>query len=87
MLLLMDEFLGKDRWWISLNLLGVFFGIIFRGEIWKGDIGGDRKGLVSLWVFNFFLILVLIIDGFFKVDNKFLVDDEICFFLKCKGNF
>lgn len=45
---LTEEPLGYDKWWISLNSLGVFLGIMPTGEVRKLGKGGASKGPTTL---------------------------------------
>ena len=38
-----------DKWWMKRNFPWTFFGTKPRGEIQKGDKGGDWKGPANLW--------------------------------------
>lgn len=64
MKLFIDDFFGYDRWWINLNLLGVFLGIMLMGEVWKLEKGGVLKGFIILLVLIFFFNFVEIMFGF-----------------------
>lgn len=68
--LLIEEFLGYDKWWISLNLLGVFLGIMLMGEVWKLGKGGVLKGFIILLVLIFFFNFVNVMFGLCSVFCK-----------------
>ena len=82
---LIDEPLGKDKWWINLNSPGTFFGTMPKGDIRNGDSGGDKKGPASRWAANSFQSLASTTSGFSRADNKFVAVCEVRSPSKCTG--
>lgn len=69
-LLLIDNFFGKDKWWIVLNFFGFCLGIKLSGDIWRFLNGNVlvENGLVVCFFWILRLIFCWRIFMFFLVD-------------------